>query len=182
MKKNVLIWVGLILFPLLICNAGYTTSNNLRIVFKIIKLGDWDSDISNPVVRGYQYLERRKFDLALSQFNKAQRVFLPESVNYLPWIGKAEALCRSGKKVDGRSYLHNFKCATDLQSNRKYCDDMERGGKLINKAEALCYAEFCKSEIIRPAYQRNSDETAALKLYTNYSEQLIKNVSKTCIG
>jgi hypothetical protein len=108
---------------------------------------------------GYAELSRGRPAPALVQFRSASRMSgegaFVEVPNTLPWVGEAEALCRLGRKAEGRTALANFRCAVDIENLRRRCESLEtarlkpRGGLGF---PARCYQELCAGELIRGYY------------------------------
>ena len=105
---------------------------------------------------GYAELSRGRPAQALAHFRAASRMTFFEDSNTLPWIGEAEALCRLGRKAEGRTVLANFSCAVDIGDLRRTCESLEtarmkpRGGPGF---PARCHQELCAGEIIRGYYE-----------------------------
>lgn len=102
--------------------------------------------------KGYALLAEGRSAPALAEFQGAARIALMEEANTLPWAGEAEALCRLGRKAEGRATLADFTCAVELTARRRTCASLEvaeltpRGGPGF---PARCHAELCAAEIVR---------------------------------
>jgi len=122
-----------------------------------------DLAIRNEMDRGYAYIDEGDYDEAIQYFTSAEDMFLLENPNFIPWIGKAEALCRGGRREKGNYYLANFRCALEISSGRRGCDEIEaEPGKLHPDMQelSLCHQSFCAAEIIRPQYEGASNDGA----------------------
>lgn len=115
-----------------------------------------DLAIRNEMDIGYLEIARGHYEQAIEYFSKAESQFILENPNSLPWIGKAEALCRSGKNKEGRYYTDNFRCALEIENGDRKCSDMETGqAKLRPELQplSLCHEAYCAAEIVRPQYE-----------------------------
>jgi len=105
---------------------------------------------------GYLEIAKENYEQAIKHFSSAESLFILENPNSLPWIGKAEALCRSGRNEEGLYYTTNFRCALEIENGDRKCSDMEmRQAKPRPEFEplSLCYEAYCAAEIVRPQYE-----------------------------
>jgi hypothetical protein len=151
--------------------APGTFTHSPNVIRSLELIDDADLAIRNEMDSGYQEMSGRRYDRAVARFSKAESMFILENPNFLPWIGKAEALCRQGKREEGRYYVANFRCALDIISGDRKCNDMEAGYAVLRPglgAISLCHQSFCAAEIVRPQYEdisrsdQPSDEHAGL--------------------
>jgi hypothetical protein len=115
-----------------------------------------EAEIQKLMNSGYKNMHAGDYQQSLRYFTEAEKVYLLESANFMPWIGKAEALCRSGDTAKGRFYARNFQCALNIIDERVTCAQMESSERVLKKSAqdmALCHAEFCASEIVRSIYE-----------------------------
>lgn len=119
---------------------------------------DWDAEnesqaaVLSRMEAGYAHLARDEPAAALNAFRSAAQVALFEEPNELPWVGEAEALCRVGRKAEGRAVLADFTCTLDLWADRRTCESMEVALRRPHGGPGFptrCYVELCFGEIVR---------------------------------
>ena len=128
---------------------------------------------------GYSALRRGQPEAAIAAFEEAEAVGLMEEPNYLPWIGRAEALCRAGRREEGRRWLGEFRCALGLDTRTRRCETLESSPLTARPdAPSACHRELCAAEIVRG--QLEAQTTLADRRYGERMNSLAVEVERRC--
>jgi hypothetical protein len=115
----------------------------------------WVNAYRNTFRAGYVDLALGRPQQALSHFKEAEALPLWEQENYYSWVGEAEALCRLGRKAEGRATLTEFMCANAIVSRRRQCSDLEieeprdAAPRPLPDAPMRCFTEICAADLVR---------------------------------
>lgn len=141
-------------------------------------IDDADLAIRNEMDAGYAQMGNGQFDAATVRFSRAENMFILENPNFLPWIGKAEALCRAGRRSEGRAYATNFRCALEIGTGVTSCRKIESDPAAI-RSLSLCYKAFCAAEIVRPQYEDVAPGTPPSREQSDLLE-LTRGINAVC--